>query len=174
MNRTIIVPGIVLALACAIVSGDEAEQPAGEKRNRAKELAGTVVITNEVLSRLYGPAPAQTGPPAAAEEPSAILLPDPLEAMDVAAGQRRNRRDLIIVTRKRIAALEARLQELQARKLAAANPFLPRPVLTREEEEAWEGLDGAARVQQTEAAIQAVRSELDAAREELARFSRGT
>ena len=173
MNRTIIVLGLVSTLAWAGASAGDPEKPAPTDKEKAKELAGTVVITNEVLQQLYGPAPERPAEPVLPEVDALIPLPDPMEAMDIEAGVRHNRRDRAVLTRKRITALEQRLQELETRKLAVANPYLARPVLTAEEAAQWEGLDNRERLLLTEEAIGQIREELQTARAALSRDLRG-
>ncbi len=163
MNRTIIVLGTLLALASVGVSATGG--------NKAKELAATVVITNEVLSQLYGEASFPADVPATVE--GSAPLPDPLEVMEVEAGARRVLRDRAAAARGRVAALEIRLQELETRRLAIKNPFLARPVLTEEEAAEWEGRDNVARLRLTEQTIEQARKELEAEQAELARLRRG-
>ena len=86
MNRTIIVLGIVSTLAWAGASAGDPEKPAPADKEKAKELAATVVITNEVLQQLYGPAPERPAEAVLPEVDALIPQPDAMEAMDVEAG----------------------------------------------------------------------------------------
>jgi hypothetical protein len=173
MKRAIIVLGLVFVLAAAGAPAGDSAEAEQEKRNKARKLAGSVVITNDVLQQLYGPAPDRPVPPVVAVDAAFIPLPDPLEAMEIEAGVARNRRDQAVVTGKRIAELEQRLKELESRKLAVLNPYLRRPVLTEEEAAAWVGLDNRERVLHTEEAMAKTRGDLEAARLRLAELQRG-
>lgn len=173
MKRSIIVLGFVSALAWAgAIAGDSAVA-VGEEVRKARELAGSVVITNDVLQQLYGPAPERPAAPLAPEVAVLIPLPDPVEQIEVQAGAARNRRNQAVVTRKHIAELEQRLAVLKARKLAVVNPYLRRPVLTAEEAAEWVGLDNQERARHTEEAMEKTRGDLEAARLKLARLQQG-
>ncbi len=139
---------------------------AGEPPSRATavpEWSDTVVITNDVLTSLYGEAdvaePGSTSQEAATPE---SFLPDPLRQIDLDLARRGDARRTVYNIQKELTVLEKKLQDLKTRRLAISNPFLPRPTLNKEEAAAWEGLDGAERVQETEDAIKKVQRELEA------------
>src|SRR5512139_2655332 len=75
------------------------------------------------------PAPAKATPPPAdtSADAATVAMSERLE---------RERRE------KRVADAEAAIAELEKRRLAISNPYLPRPQLPPEEAAAWEGLDG--------------------------------
>ena len=163
MRRSIIILGIVTALMPGVVISDDRPD---ETRSQARRLAGTTVITNDLLERLYG----RSAPVAAPVEvaPQALLM-DPVAELQYQLDSRRTVRVRKARAEQRVAAAEQRIRMLQARKLAVVNPYRPRPVLTEAEAAEWEGLDNAARLHHTEEAIREARKELQAARDELAR-----
>ena len=163
MNRSIIIAGIVIALLPGVAVSDDA--PA-DTRRQARKLADTTVITNDLLERLYGPAAPGAAPTETVAEP---VLMDAMEELEYQLDSRRTTRNARILAGERVAEAEAALKNLEARKLAVANPYLPRPVLTPTEAAEWEGLDNAGRLRHTEEAIRKARKELEAAREELSR-----
>jgi hypothetical protein len=152
---------LVLALVPSILAGEPPVSSAD-----VKERAETVVITNDVLTNLYGPAdvtePAWTAPATPLPEP---FLPDPLKQIDLELARRGDNRRTLYTIQKEITALEKRLEDLKTRRLAVSNPFLPRPTLTRDEAATWKELDGVGRVQQTEEAIEKVQTELERVQE---------
>ncbi len=173
MVRSIISIGIVTALMPGVaVSEDPAPTDRERRAVQARKLSSGTVITNDLLDRLYGPSAA--GPPAAATETATgPLLPDPLQVIDYELARRRENRRQLKRAEDRVQQAERSVQKLESRRLAIVNPFLPRPVLSAGEAQAWEGLDNAARVRLTEEAIETARVELEAARKSVQRLRRG-
>ena len=173
MHRSIIIFGIVTALTPGVVvAAEDASRNRGEQTRQARRLAAGTVITNDLLERLYGPA-ASEPPSGGTETAPGPYLPDPLQALDLQLARRRESRMRLARAEDRVERAERSLQALESRRLAVANPYLPRPVLTAGEAEGWEGLDNAARLRITKEAIAAARVELEAAREGVQRLRRG-
>jgi len=68
---------------------------------------------------------------------------------------------------------QASVDDLEARLRAVRNPFLPRPVLTPEEEEAWKGLNNTERSARVELQLKEARDRLAAAIEKLSTLQPG-
>jgi hypothetical protein len=99
-------------------------------------------------------APPATPSSAAGEKPdaAAIALSNRLE---------RERRE------QRVKDAEAKIAELEKRRLAISNPYLPRPELPPEEAEAWRGLDGVQRRERVDKQLEEARAELETAQQAL-------
>lgn len=80
---------------------------------------------------------------------------------------RREHAQEVAAAEQRVEAARQRIVEAEKRALAARNPYLARPKPPEEGVEAWEGADGAGRVRQSDALIQAARDELAEAQREL-------
>ncbi len=173
MVRSFIITGIVIVLMPGVaVPAESASRDRDQQTRQARRTASTTVITNDLLDLWYGPPAA--GPPAAATEPApGPLLPDPLRVIDYELARRRESRNQLRRAEDRVHRAERSVQQLESRRLAIVNPYLPRPVLSAGEAQAWEGLDNAARVRLTEQAIETARAELEVARAGLQRLRRG-
>jgi len=143
-----------------------------------RNIAGSVIITNDLLRELYGPAPAWTPP---VEEPSErseeedgpIDERDALEKLQDEQARLRTLGELAVRERQRVQVLKARVRELEARILAVRNPFLPRPQVPEEMREEWESLSAPGRVELTERQLDEIRRQLEASRARLARLEAG-
>jgi len=165
LARCTVVAGLLLTLMPAAYAG-EPPSPA----TAVLDGSDMVVITNDVLTSLYGEADvAEPGSTSQAAATPGSFLPDPLRQIALDLARRGDARRTVYNIRKEITVLEKKLQDLKTRRLAISNPFLPRPTLNKDEAAAWEGLDGAERVQETEDAIEKVQKELEAVREAYSR-----
>lgn len=114
--------------------------------------------------------PPTATPPPAPEAPGATDDQDPTrpDAGGVAMSKRLERERL----EKRVTEAEAKIAELEKRRLAISNPFLPRPELPPDEAAAWEGLDGVQRRERVDKQLEAARDELEAAQKDLEALDR--
>ncbi|GEM_PF-4570717 len=160
---------IFAAVAVAFLASPAPAQGNGGDRaprgKKARELAARKVITNEILADLYGAAPSPAPESFASEEPAGeVKLPDPLREMHEEMARKADARRSLHQVGQEIQELERTLKDLEARKLAVLNPYLPPPRLTEEEAAEWKGLDNVERLKRTEEQIRQVRIQLQAAR----------
>ena len=158
------------------------EEPAAKPRYNAK---ADDVITNDDLERMMdelSPTEARTGvyqarpakPAAEAAAGGAPPAPGAPGAKPAPTGQQ------VTDAEGKVAALQARVSELEKAVLAVKNPLLPRTWATpdsmkdQDQESGFEALDNAARVTQREAELKAAREELSKARQDLAALRGGT
>lgn len=125
--------------------------------------------------------PAQSQP-AATPAPQKPDTPDPpprerwAEEWKREEEERTRQEEAIRDAEDEIARLERRIDYLERKKASIQNPFLPRPLLTEEDRQAEEGLDGPARLARTDGQIAEARLQLEKARRALekARVLAGT
>jgi hypothetical protein len=175
MIRTVAIIGIVAVLVPGAVPADEEtgkDPEQDRKAEQARKLATGTVITNDLLERLYGPG-SSVEPVEVTEAEPLPSLPDPMAAIEFELGRRSENRIKLQRTEKRVQEAERKLNDLEARKLAIVNPYLPRPVLSQEEVAAWDQMDNAERLRVTEEAIASARKELEALRAERLRLQQG-
>lgn len=126
------------------------------------------VITNEYLEARYGGAQAAMGVSgsamAAAAVSAAAIDPDPLQAIADARAREADRARRRVEARAEITRLEARVAELERRRLAVRNPLLPPPVVPDELRDEWDGWDSVQRDIRTTADLERARAALTAAR----------
>jgi len=158
--------------------------PAAAPQRKVK-LQDGMVITNDLLNRIVGPAPeapsevgsasADTGAPATPDRP-AVAPADPMRALidQQAAAATRQRR--IAEAESDLEAAKTRLANLEVQLLAARNPFSKRPQLSDEEKEErrTSGETAAQRYERTQEQVEAARAEVGAAEELLAQLRAGS
>jgi hypothetical protein len=198
MTRALIRTVVTIALASLVWAPVMAEEPEksedrsaetkGEAETRtaeerAREAAGSVVITNDVLADLYGPGrrlpdTATTGsegetPTGQKPADAAAGPPDPVKAMRERQARDKQRRAQAEEARTRVLDLKQRVADLEKRALAIRNPLLPRPVVPEEQQDEWSSMGAVQRLEMTQEELAQARADLDAAEKELARLERG-
>jgi hypothetical protein len=150
----------------------------GPQRTKAKlELRDGMVITNDVLERLVGPAPDATAGEAATEPPpEQSAAPDPLKVMQNEMAMEGQRRRMISEAEREVEAAKTKLANLEVQLLAARNPFSKRPQLSDEEKERrrTSGETAAERYERTQRLVDEARAEVAAAEEKLAQLRSGS
>lgn len=162
---------------------------AAERRREA--AAAEDVITTEDLDRRFGaggmggvyqasPDAAATPVPGVATDGGAPVPPlpdagDPLMALQQQQADAAERSRALEAAEAEVVALRARMEELERRALAIANPFLPRPKVDKDDEAAenWDKEDAAERRAKTQEEIAAVKEHLAAAERRLADLRSG-
>jgi hypothetical protein len=195
MRRAATILLLVLASTAALAATREEKPkpspapspaPAAEPAKQAKEESPAPqprydvkkddVITNEDLERMMSelsPTEARSGVYQAKPEP---VKPG---AAPAAPGEQPppkpgSKTQQVTDAEGKVAALQARVSELEKAVLAVKNPLLPRTWATpdsmkdQDQEAGFEAKDNAARLTQREAELKAAREELSRAREELA------
>jgi len=152
-------PSPSVAPSPAEIATPETERAAQTERVTEKSLP-----VRPIATPMPEPSP-DAGVPAPAKiaTPPPSPTPDPLRVMqDEQARKEDYQRSL---TRLQSAMEDARLAVAKRERdlLAFKNPFLPRPVLTPEEMQAINGMDGAARVKWAEDRLAEAHATLDAA-----------
>ena len=191
---------LLLALGAATAVAETKEEkpkpkpPADTEKKKEKEDETVVrprydakkddVITNEDLERMMddmSPIEARTGvyqakaelakPPAPAA-PGSPTAPAP-------PGKPTSKSQQVTDAEGKVAALQARVSELEKAVLAVKNPLLPRTWATpdsmkdQDQESGFEALDNTGRLSQRESELQAAREELSKARQDLAALRGG-
>jgi len=181
-------PALVLALALtpatsvAQQSGDAKQKrpsPYVQATKNAKKKTPAKSYSTEDLERMYGP----TTPIEIVESPdsgseSDAKTPaedkDPLKQLFEGEKQREEHEAQVAAASQKVAEAERKVAELERRSLAIRNPLLPRPEAPEEGAEEWNAADAQGRLEQNTAAIEAAKTELEKAREELATLQRAT
>lgn len=180
------IPLLVMALlalpAFATEKAEEAEKPADNPYMKAipKKNEGESkpkVYSNETLREMYGgapsaestaPATAPTGDGAAAPAtPAAPPAGDPLKQLLDRERAREDHTKKIASAEARVAQAQAKLADMEKRRLAIRNPLLARPAAPEGEESQWSGMSGPERVARNEELMREAQADLQEARAEL-------
>lgn len=139
------------------------------------------VYTNEDLERMFGGtsepqesesiSETETAQPA---QPAQQGNVDPLRALEAEKRAAAAQQVRIATAEKELVKAEETLKEMEKRLLALKNPYLPRPVVSPEEKEAWKGLDNVERVKRTKEQLEGVRQELERAKNRLEELRLGS
>lgn len=156
-------PLILLALAACLAFGAVvADDP-----KKGSEAEKAPAYTNEDLERMFGKAPERKADPAAADKAGDGKA---LEEIKEYQAQDRSRRKRIEQAKKGIATIEAKIKQLEERRLQIRNPFLPRPQISEEDKAEWDQLDNAERYELTGKQLDVARAELKKAQAALRRL----
>lgn len=138
-----------------------------------KPADAPVAFTNDDLDRLFGGSSAPNVSVEQATRAKEGAQPDYLGVMREeqrnAAAQAQN----IEVAKAKVAEAEQRVKSLEARNVQIANPFLPRPTLSPEEQKDWADKDNVARMQANQAEIDQAKKDAEQAKEDLAHAESG-
>jgi len=132
-----------------------------------------VAFTNDDLEQMFGPskAPAVSVEQAAREKGGA--QPNALGAMREDQQKAAATGQSVELAKAKLAEAEKKVKDLEARNIQIANPLLPRPQLSPEEQKAWAGMDNVERMKQNQAAIDQAKHDAELAKQELERAQSG-
>jgi hypothetical protein len=169
----------VLAVPARAESADEKKDDPC-KTTDGKKTAGCpepaekpVAFTNDDLDRLFGNSSSPAVSVDEAVRANEGAQPDYLGAMR--EGQRKEAAayEGVARARARLAEAEQRVKDLEARVIQIANPLMPRPQLTPEEQKAWANMDNVERMKQNQAEIEQAKRDVEQARMDLQRAQSG-
>jgi hypothetical protein len=145
---------------------------------------GPMVITNDVLEKMFGPSDVKPPRPETAAEGDARPTEgskgegekplDPVQAMEEEKKTAAERQAKIAAAEKAVADAEENLKQLESRLLATKNPYLPRPPMTPEEAKEVEGMDNAQRVDLNQKQIEDARAAVEKRKAELQQARAGS
>jgi hypothetical protein len=159
----------------------------GEESRQKLKLQDGMVITNDLLERIVGPAPEPTGeaassasaagePASGSAAPPAPPAATPLQAMADEQAAAATRQREIQKAEQELKTAKDKLANLETQLLATVNPFSKRPQLSDEEKERrrTSGETASARNERTKELVEAAREEVRAAEERLAQLRSGS